>query len=105
MFAQIRGGDNNVLGLYGIQTVQKRLQDFQHALEIRGIELDTFNVIEEIYELLKYPLAELGVFFEQCEKGGEPRLDSQVAYIFAFFAQEKIDELRVVAREIDEEYA
>jgi hypothetical protein len=49
-------------------------------------------VIEETFELLKYPLAELEACFEQRKGGEEPQLNSQAAYIFAFFVQKKIDE-------------
>jgi len=62
-------------------------------------------VIEDLYEELAYPISELEAYFQYLEKGQKPNINEKMAYIFAFFVTKKFDELKDVAKEIDEDYA
>ena len=105
IFESIRSGDNPAFGALNLGILTQALKDFQVALAKRGIELDTYEVIEDLYEELAYPMSELEEYFQHLEKGQKPNINEKTAYIFAFFITKKFDELKGVAEEIDEEYA
>jgi hypothetical protein len=42
--------------------------------------------------------------FPVSEKGQRPKINEKTAYIFTFFITKKFDELKDVAKEIDEKY-
>src|SRR6266568_2935287 len=88
-----------------LHMVQQALKDFQSALTKRGIELDTYDAVKDVYDLLAFPMTELETYFQYIEKGEQPNINEKTAYIFAFFITKKIDELKELAREIDEGYA
>jgi hypothetical protein len=94
-----------VLGQVNLQQVKDTLQSFRQALEKRGIEPDTHDSIKYAYEQLQYPLAKLEEFFQSVKSGSQPNIDEEAAYIFAFFVQEKVAELRQMAQEIDQDYS
>ncbi len=105
VFESIRSGKDAAFGAINLGLIKRALQDFQLALAKRGIELDTYDVVEDLYDVLAYPMSELEAYFQHLEKGEKPNINEKTAYIFAFFITKKIDELKDVAKEIDEEYA
>jgi len=104
IFESIRSGDNPAFGAINLGILTQALQDFEAALAKRGIELDTYEVIEDLYEELAYPISELEAYFQHLEKGHRPNINEKTAYIFAFFITKKFDELKDLAEEIDAEY-
>jgi hypothetical protein len=80
------------------------LKDLQVVLAKRGIELDTYEVIEGLYEELSYPISELEAYFQHLEQGQKPNINEKTADIFAFFVTKKFDELKDGAKEVDEDY-
>ena len=104
VFESIERGENYPLGAGNLHMVQQALKDFQSTLAKRGIELDTYNVVKDVYDVLVFPMAELETYFQHIEKGEAPNLNREAAHIFAFFISKKIDELKDIAKEIDEEY-
>ena len=86
----------------GLCRIKKALQDFREALSKRGIEYDSVNYV---CKLLEYPLAELEVFFQNVQNGKEPNINEKTAYIFAFFVEKQLNELKLLAQEIDEDYS
>lgn len=76
-------GQSLPMGKIGVTSIQECLDRFREALAKRGIELGTYTVIEETYELLNFPLAQLQQFFESLESGDKSPIDASTAYIFA----------------------
>ncbi len=105
VFESIQRGESYPLGAVNLHMVQQALKDFQSALTKRGIELDTYDAVKDVYDILAFPMTELETYFQYIEKGEKPNINAKTAYIFAFFITKKIDELKDVAKEIDEEYA
>ena len=99
-----RTGENAEFGAANLKMIKKALQGFQSALERRGQELDTYDVVQDIYDLLTYPLAELEACFQYLGEGKTPRINEKTAYIFAFFINEQFKKLQEIACEIDEDY-
>ena len=93
------------MGVIHLDLIRQIFEDFQAALEQRGLELDTYDSVKYLYEEIAYPLLELRTFFEQVKNGEEPILRPEAARIFAWFLIGKLDELRGIAKEIDEDYA
>ncbi len=94
--------DYRPLGLYGLESVQKALDDFREALVRRGLDIETYDSVKHLYERLDYPLLKLRACLE--ESLAENSVDQPTAYIFAWFVIEHLKQLRDIAREIDEEY-
>jgi len=93
------------LGKACLQQIEQVLKSFREALAKRGLWLETDNNIKYVYELLEYPLGELEKFFQSVKSGGKPNINEKTAYIFAFFVEKKVVELRQAAQEVDEYYS
>ena len=48
-------------------------EDFQAALERRGLGLDTYDAVQDLYDLLTYPIAEVDAFFQHLVPRNAPR--------------------------------
>ncbi len=94
--------------LYGkecLQQIKQTLAAFQKALARRGIELETYDSINYVHGLLEYPLDELEKFFRSFFDGGQPNINEKTAFIFAFFVEKQVNELKDMARVIDDDYS
>ena len=89
------------LGAIHVKCIQDCLDDFQSKLEQRG-EWNVYDSVNYHYELIAYPMSELKVYFDSSP---ETKLNDKDVYIFASFVSEQIKTLKVIAKEIDEEYA
>ncbi|HAM38452.1 MAG: hypothetical protein A2539_00755 [Elusimicrobia bacterium RIFOXYD2_FULL_34_15] len=87
-----------------LQMINECLTKFENKLNERGISLDTYDSIKDIYVLLKYPLFELSRFFLKTKKNIKMNIDKETAFIFWYFVREHIEKLEELAKEIDEEY-
>jgi len=105
IFGGTRGTEHPSLAESHVRQVKQVLQTFREALAGRGIEIDTYDSIKHIYDLLEYPLAELEKFFQSAKAGKEAEISERAAYIFAYFAKDHVDKLRQIAQEIDDDYA
>lgn len=96
--------DNRPLefGRMGVQIVERSLKDLETALKKRGLDINTYDSIKEIYRLIKYPLSELQIYFNSKETTS---INNETAYIFTDFLGRQIDELKEILAEIDEEYS
>jgi len=97
--------EESAFGEADLQQIKQTVQSFRDALEKRGIELETYDCIKYVYELLEYPLDELEKFFQSVKSGKESDITEKAAYIFAFFVKKQVAELRRMAKEIDEDYS
>ena len=70
------------------------------AIAKRGVEYDSVNYE---CELLEYPLAELEAFFLNIQEAKELNITEKTAFIFVSFVEKQIEELKLLAQEIDED--
>lgn len=102
----LKGGDKITIGKIGIQMIKKEiLGKFASKLKERGIELETYDSIKYIYDLLGYPIDGLNTYLNRLENNKKTNIDVQTAYIFWFFIREHIKELEQIVKDIDVEYA
>lgn len=92
-------------GEASLQYIDETLNTFREALEKRGIEIETYDSINDVFKLVDYPLNELKNFFHNLKSGLETNINAETAYIFAFFVNKQMAELKNFAQEIDEEYS
>lgn len=100
LFEAIHGGMPAELGALHIRLISEAIQTFKTKLEKRGI-LKAYDSVTYLLDLLEYPIIKLSSYFAEPESS---TLDNKSAYIFAFFVQKQIDELKEIAEEIDAEY-
>ncbi len=94
----IRGNTLAPMGVWGIEQVRKTVDDFRRGLDARGFRVGTCDSVEYIYELLEYPLGQL----EQYLHGKESEIrNPRAATVFSFFIEKQVEELRMIATEID----
>lgn len=103
--AAITDPDERPLGQWGMDHVGGVFSDFRAALERRGMDMDTYIGVRELYREVEYPLRRLTCLFHPEACGEEDIIDSSTAGIFSFFLSKKISELRVIAAEIDGDYS
>ena len=98
-----RGEPGRSFGSFGLGVVQDTLDAFREALARRGIETETYDSVKYEYDLIAYPLQQLKAYFEEgttCDIANE-----RAAHIFAYFVEQRIEELKRIARELDKDYA
>jgi hypothetical protein len=105
IFENIGKLDHAELGLVHVKLVKKVMDKLKGTLQKRGIEIDTYDSIKFLYELLEYPIIELELYFNKLTAKEEPRINDKTAYIFTYFIKEKLYELKEIAKEIDDEYS
>ena len=90
----------DIMGKWGLDTVEATLSNFKDAL---GKRQEPFgDSLKYIYDLLNYPIKELKMYFNGT--GNPPNINKQTAYIFAFFIDKHMEELKQIAKEIDGDY-
>ena len=88
-----------------LQQIKDVMDKFKKSLQKRGIEIETYDSIKSLYELLEYPLKKLELYFKKLIKKEKPAIDDKTAYIFADFIERHLSELKEIAKEIDTEYS
>lgn len=98
----IKGSGEDVQGQWGIKEVQRSLTCFRSALARRDIAVETYPGIEYAYEELGYSVEQLSRYLEQ-----EPSdiQTVEMAGIVLFFIKKKVEELKSMAGELDDDYA
>ncbi|MDD4976857.1 MAG: hypothetical protein PHY93_21055 [Bacteriovorax sp.] len=105
IFQNIGKSDNAKLGLRHVKLVKEVMDKLEESLQKRGIEIDTYDSIKYLYELLEYPITELELYFDRLIAKKEARINDKTAYIFAYFINEHLSQLKEITKEIDEEYS
>lgn len=84
-----------------VEFLEKCLENFKQALKKRDL-WEASESIRYLYEELDYPISELKKYFQ-----GEDDSESanKRAVVNCFFVEKKIEELKEIAKEIDEDYA
>ncbi|MDF1552959.1 MAG: hypothetical protein P1P84_07850 [Deferrisomatales bacterium] len=88
-------------GTAHINLVAETVECFKGKLQERGI-LDAYDSVLYLLQLIDYPIAELSAYFGTTR---DSSLNEKGAYIFAYFLEKQIEELRGIAEEIDRDYA
>ena len=105
IFENIGKLDHAELGLMHVKLVKEVMGKLKESLQKRGIEIDTYDSIKDLYELLEYPITELELYFDRLKTEEELRINDKTAYIFAYFIREHLSKLKGIAKEIDSEYS
>ena len=82
-----------------VNQILECIEKFKNGLKERG---EPDNNITDIYENLEYALQHIKSYFDK-ENG--THIQEKDVYIFACFAQQQADDLKDIAREIDERYS
>jgi hypothetical protein len=82
-----------------LKEIGRILDKFENKLKEREEE----HCVTEIYREIAYPMRELVKYFKNSNT--ERIINHQTAYIFVFYIDKKIEELKNIAIEIDNEYA
>ena len=88
------------LGGVNVEFILKHIAQFKTELAEREI-LEAYEGLTGDLELANYPLQELRKFFRSPD---ETHINEKDAYIFADFAERRVQELLESAKELDEEY-
>jgi len=101
IFEELRRDSAPVMGQWGVDCLRDSLADFEKQLRARGLTVETYDPIKYLRDCIEHPLVELRKFLH-----GEPsEISSHKSdVVFADALQSYFDELRTVAREIDQEY-
>lgn len=102
IFEEVRRDATPILGVWGTDHLQKSLDEFEKLLVERGLGIDTYDSIKDLYDEIKYPLGELTKVLHN--ESSEIR-SANGAVVFAEALQGYFERLRHIAKEIDEEYA
>jgi len=92
-----------VQGQWGVDHLRRVLDDFENELQARGLSIESYDSVKYLYRYeIEFPLTELRKFLykEPCEIASK-----KAATVFADALRSYFDQLREIAREIDEEYA
>ena len=96
----IHGSGPVELGAVDLSFVIKTVDAFKTRLSERGT-LDAYDSVLYLLKLIEYPLAQLSNYFTNTIHSP---INEKDAYIFAFFIERHIEELKTMAMEIDEVY-
>ena len=101
IFEEIRHDSARVLSSWAAEHLRKSLDEFGTLLKARGLNVDSYDSIEYLYNQIDHPLTELTKFVKN-----EPSeiLSSESAVVFAEALRQYFDELQQIASEIDHEY-
>jgi hypothetical protein len=83
-----------------VNLIKQHIDEVRNALEPRHL-LEALGSVRYHLELLTYPLNELQKYFNDQTNS---RFNDKDAYIFLSFIRGQIEELRDIAKEIDEDY-
>jgi hypothetical protein len=100
LFEAVHGSMPAEWGSAHVKLISEVIQTFKTKMEKRGI-LKAYQSVTYHFELLEYPTMELSLYFAEPKSSA---LNNKSAYIFAFFVEKHVDELKKLAEEIDAEY-
>jgi tetratricopeptide (TPR) repeat protein len=93
-------GEPGGFGTMHIHLVAKVIEDFKERMDKRGA-LQAYASVVDLIKLIEYPIQELTAYFDDVTHS---TLNVKSAHIFAFFVDKHIEELKSMAKEIDEDY-
>jgi hypothetical protein len=96
----INGSEPMDFGTMHIHLVAEVIETFKEHLKERGA-LQAYDSVVDLIGLIEYPVQELTRYFSGAHGS---TLNAKSAHIFAFFVYKHIEELKSMAKEIDEDY-
>lgn len=96
----IDGSSPRESGAMHIRIVSEAVRAFKERLQERGMPQAYDSVVHLVNEI-EYPISELIMYFDGVT---HTSLSTESAHIFSFFVDKHLEELKSIAREIDEEY-
>jgi hypothetical protein len=87
-------------GTIHVRLIAETIEAFKERMKQRGI-LGAYDSVIYLIELIEYPIQELTDYFVDTTSS---HISAKGAYIFAFFIERHIEELKGIAKEIDETY-
>lgn len=100
IYEAILGSKPVRLSTADMQIIRQIVEKFKEQLRERGT-LEVYDSVTELINRLDYPLSELKAYLEDPQQSN---LNDQSAYIFCFFIDKHLDELKEISEEIDEVY-
>lgn len=97
----VRGRGERALGTWGIETVDQAVNDLRAALNRRGFEPGALEVVDLVFDQLRYPIDHLKRYLHQ---EASDISTTETARIFTSYIAGKLKELKQLAEEIDESY-
>jgi hypothetical protein len=96
----VDGSKPRELGAMHIRLVAEVIEAFKERLKERGT-LQAYDSVVHLINLMEYPTRELTTYFADAT---HTSLNAKSAHIFVFFIDKHIEELKSIAKEIDEDY-
>lgn len=87
-------------GTLHVTLISETVEAFKEQLKERGM-LEAYDSVDYLLKLIEYPIRELISYFTDATRSS---INAEGAYIFAFFIEKHIEELRTISKEIDEVY-
>jgi hypothetical protein len=87
-------------GAMHIELVAKVIETFKERLKERGI-LQAYDSVVDLIDSSEYPIQELTTYFTDA---ANTSLSEKSAHIFVFFIDKHVEELKSIAKAIDEDY-
>jgi len=100
LYESIHGSKPAEFGSIHVKLIADTVESFKNQLGKRGL-LKVYDSVTYLLDLLEYPIGQLSLYFTEPKTSG---LNDRSAYIFAFFIEKHIDELKEIAEEIDSKY-
>jgi hypothetical protein len=102
IFEEVGRDSTPILSSWAVDHLRKSLDDFGKLMKARELGIDSYASIEYLYGQIEHPLTELTKYVRR-----EPSeiASNKSAVVFAEALQSYFDELRLIAGEIDQDYA
>ena len=91
-------------GLLGVECANELIEEFKELLEKRGMAIDTYDPIKDIYRMIPLPLKQLELYFKETNNKELVIRNKEIAYIFYYFIKGQMTKLEEIAKSIDDEY-
>lgn len=100
LYESIHGSKPVEFGSMHAKLIAEAVESFKNQMERRSI-LKVYETVTYLLDLLEYPIEQLSLYFTDRSSSS---LNSKSAYVFAFFIEKHVEELKSIAEELDKKY-
>jgi len=102
ILGEVRGDSELVLAKQAVNQLQISLNQFENLLTERGLRVDSYDSVKNLYQEIEHPLTELRRFFMK-----EPSeiLTDKAGVVFVNALKSSFCKLITIAEEMDEEHS
>jgi hypothetical protein len=100
LYESIHGSKPVEFGSMHVKLIAEAVESFKNQMDNRGI-LKVYDSVTYSLDLLEYPIEQLSLYFTDQRSSS---LNNKSAYVFAFFVEKHIDDLKSIAEELDKKY-